>query len=79
MQQAEHVLYPKGGCNDIFVDLCRRDAEREAYIESGVSQQITDLLSQNLRVCLLVPKDAVPCDLDRLCTENNSPLIPCLG
>ena len=78
MQQAEHVLYPKG-CNDIFVDLCRRDAEREAYLESGVNQQITELLSQNLRVCLLVPKNTVPCDLEKLCVENNSPLIPCLG
>lgn len=78
MQQAEYVLYPKG-CNDIFVDLCRRDAERAAYIEVDVCEQITNLLSQGLRVCVLIPKDSSPSNLTKTCLDNNSVIIPCLG
>ncbi|MGF1729450.1 NAD(P)-dependent oxidoreductase [Photobacterium kasasachensis] len=78
MQQAEYVLYPKGN-NDIFVDLCRRDAEREMYEESSLKPQISTLLAKDLRVCLLVPKQAAPCGLDAICDEYNCSLIPCLG
>ncbi|MCW8329328.1 siroheme synthase [Photobacterium sp. SDRW27] len=88
MQQAEYVLYPKGR-NDIFVDLCRRDAERDEYIDSDIKSKALTLLAQEMRVCILLPKEA-PTDLSTLYAELNNEqdndqgyeqdvFIPCVG
>ena len=59
MQQAEYVLYC-GACPEIFVDLCRRDAEREQVPQQQLFQKASSLVKQNVRVCILSPVSPTP-------------------
>lgn len=52
MQQAEYVLYSHD-CPDIFVDLCRRDAERELVQSHELIEKAVDLAKQDIRACVL--------------------------
>ncbi|MFA0233205.1 NAD(P)-dependent oxidoreductase, partial [Vibrio sp. 10N.261.45.A7] len=52
MQEAELVLSPSD-CPFEFVDLCRRDAEREGYANSvELSTKLEQARSEKLRVCV---------------------------
>lgn len=55
MQQAELVLY-RDGCPFSFIDLCRRDAEREGF-KDGVelSLKLENAKTERLRIVVLVP------------------------
>ncbi|RBW65940.1 siroheme synthase [Vibrionales bacterium C3R12] len=56
MQQAELILYPKA-CPYDFIDLSRRDAEREQYATAAdLSERIAKAKQDNLRICVFVPK-----------------------
>jgi len=56
MQQAELILYPKA-CPYDFIDLSRRDAEREEYATAAdLSERIAKAKQDNLRICVFVPK-----------------------
>jgi precorrin-2 dehydrogenase/sirohydrochlorin ferrochelatase len=56
MQQAELILYPLG-CKEVFVDLCRRDAERYGYKnEEQLIDQIKQSEQKGLRVTVLLKK-----------------------
>ncbi|MDX1302067.1 NAD(P)-dependent oxidoreductase [Photobacterium sp.] len=77
MQQSDVVLYPEGS-NDIFVDLCRRDADREPYIPETLQNQVHALLNEGLRVCVLAPKATHPETLTSLCQEIKGLFIPCI-
>ncbi|OAN18011.1 ferrochelatase [Photobacterium jeanii] len=52
MQQAEYVLYSHD-CPEIFVDLCRRDAERELLQQADLIEKAAVLAEQDIRVCVL--------------------------
>lgn len=55
MQEAELVLYPEQ-CPFSFIDLCRRDAERDTYKDSGeLSTLLEKAKDESLRVCIFVP------------------------
>ncbi|MBF9000406.1 MULTISPECIES: precorrin-2 dehydrogenase/sirohydrochlorin ferrochelatase family protein [Vibrio] len=57
MQQAELVLYPKT-CPFEWVDLCRRDAERELFNDGAqLGQRLAELKQQPVRVCIFVPPE----------------------
>ncbi|KJG39583.1 ferrochelatase [Photobacterium angustum] len=75
MQQSEFVLYPEGK-NDIFVDLCRRDADRESYEHENVIARVRELLNEGMRVCVLAPKDQHRPALKKLCVDRNGILVP---
>ncbi|MEL0607199.1 precorrin-2 dehydrogenase/sirohydrochlorin ferrochelatase family protein [Vibrio echinoideorum] len=63
MQEAELVLSPSD-CPFEFVDLCRRDAERESYDNSGgLSTKLEHARTQNLRVCVFIPPASVEFNL----------------
>ncbi|OED73271.1 ferrochelatase [Vibrio splendidus ZS-139] len=63
MQEAELVLSPSD-CPFEFVDLCRRDAERESYANSGeLSTKLEHARTQNLRVCVFIPPASVEFNL----------------
>ncbi|WP_342607022.1 precorrin-2 dehydrogenase/sirohydrochlorin ferrochelatase family protein [Vibrio tritonius] len=56
MQQAERVLYPKQ-CPFDFIDLCRRDAERELFSdETELSQRLEELKQQEERIVIFIPQ-----------------------
>ncbi len=56
MQQAELVLAPEA-CPFEFVDLCRRDAEREVYNNPAeLSHRLQEAKKEKLRVCVFIPK-----------------------
>ncbi|NRF16057.1 NAD(P)-dependent oxidoreductase [Vibrio coralliilyticus] len=58
MQQAELVFFDKD-CPFEFVDLIRRDAEREEYRDDvGLSERLARAKSENLRVVVLVAPDS---------------------
>lgn len=58
MQQAELVLYAEN-CPDIFVDLCRRDAERFMFeSEEQLLDYIITAQKNGVRVCILVAKNS---------------------
>ncbi|WP_299017964.1 NAD(P)-dependent oxidoreductase [uncultured Photobacterium sp.] len=59
MQQAEYVLYCDA-CPDVFVDLCRRDAEREQVPYQQLFHKASSLEKQNVRVCILSPARPSP-------------------
>ncbi|GLT17983.1 ferrochelatase [Vibrio zhanjiangensis] len=63
MQQAELVLFdPK--CPYEFVDLCRRDAERQEYShEADISEKLIDAKQKNLRVVVFVASETAKYDL----------------
>ncbi|PSU36105.1 precorrin-2 dehydrogenase/sirohydrochlorin ferrochelatase family protein [Photobacterium lutimaris] len=80
MQQAEYVLYPSdAGADDDFVDLCRRDADREPYNDTGnLTSQVQCMLDEGLRVCILAPKDKATEVLKPLEQSFSGLYIPCL-
>lgn len=83
MQQAEFVLYPGcplslDGADDTFVDLCRRDADREPYSEESIKAQVQHQLNQGLRVCVLAPKDQTDNLLKALEEDFKGLYVPCL-
>ncbi|MGF1681530.1 siroheme synthase [Photobacterium minamisatsumaniensis] len=78
MQQAEFVLYPEGN-DDIFVDLCRRDADRTDYNTNNLQAQVQKYLQEGLRVCLLANKqhsEAVLAPFN--IPQRNVQYVPCL-
>jgi precorrin-2 dehydrogenase / sirohydrochlorin ferrochelatase len=77
MQQSEYVLFPETK-DDIFVDLCRRDAERTSYSNETVINQTQSLLKENLRVCVLAPKGTHLESLKALNTSFGGQFVPCL-
>ncbi|KHT64317.1 ferrochelatase [Photobacterium gaetbulicola] len=83
MQQAEFVLYPGNsdsfeGADDAFVDLCRRDADREPFSEETLKAQVQRLLNSGLRVCVLAPKAQAAHLLKPIQKDFNGIYIPCL-
>ncbi|MGF1686764.1 siroheme synthase [Photobacterium japonica] len=56
MQQSEFVLFPEGDSDGIFVDLCRRDADRAPYTVNTLPDQVQQYLNEGLRVCVLADK-----------------------
>ncbi|MCY9826221.1 precorrin-2 dehydrogenase/sirohydrochlorin ferrochelatase family protein [Vibrio chagasii] len=63
MQEAELVLSPKE-CPFEYVDLCRRDAERESYANGGeLSTKLEQAKAENLRVCVFIPPASVEFNL----------------
>ncbi|MGR5062754.1 NAD(P)-dependent oxidoreductase [Photobacterium sp. DNB22_13_2] len=79
MQQAEFVFYPsKTGADDDFVDLCRRDADREPYEDGNLTSQVQSKLNEGLRVCILAPKDKAAEVLKPLEQPFSGLYIPCI-
>ena len=63
MQEAELVLSPSD-CPFEFIDLCRRDAERESYANSGeLSTKLEQARAEKLRVCVFIPPASVEFNL----------------
>ena len=63
MEEAELVL-ASNDCPFEFVDLCRRDAERESYANSGeLSTKLEQARAENLRVCVFIPPASVEFNL----------------
>ncbi|MFA0112848.1 NAD(P)-dependent oxidoreductase [Vibrio sp. 10N.261.46.E11] len=63
MQEAELVLAPSD-CPFEFIDLCRRDAERENYANSGeLSTKLEKARAESLRVCVFIPPASVEFNL----------------
>lgn len=63
MQEAELVLSPKE-CPFDYIDLCRRDAERESFSDSGeLSTKLEKARAENLRVCVFIPPASVEFNL----------------
>ncbi|PSW20277.1 siroheme synthase [Photobacterium sanctipauli] len=77
MQQAEFVLYPERQ-NDIFVDLCRRDADREEYNESNLPVLVDKYLHEGLRVCVLSEKPQANDRFAALKGQHDHHYVPCL-
>lgn len=78
MQQSEFVLYPEGQ-NGIFVDLCRRDAERESYQHQELVLKVEKLIAEGLRVCVLAPKEQHRPAIKRYCAKLGGTFVPCLS
>ncbi len=63
MQEAELVL-SSSDCPFEFIDLCRRDAEREGYTNSGeLSTKLEKARVDRLRVCVFIPTASVEFNL----------------
>ncbi|WP_046224340.1 precorrin-2 dehydrogenase/sirohydrochlorin ferrochelatase family protein [Vibrio sp. ECSMB14106] len=63
MQEAELVL-SSSDCPFEFIDLCRRDAEREGYANSGeLSTKLEKARVDRLRVCVFIPPASVEFNL----------------
>ncbi|CAV18567.1 bifunctional precorrin-2 dehydrogenase/sirohydrochlorin ferrochelatase [Vibrio atlanticus] len=63
MQEAELVLSPID-CPFEFIDLCRRDAERDSYVNSGeLSTKLEQARAEKLRVCVFIPPASVEFNL----------------
>ncbi|MGF1746179.1 NAD(P)-dependent oxidoreductase [Vibrio minamisatsumaniensis] len=63
MQEAELVL-SSSDCPFEFIDLCRRDAERESYVNSGeLSTKLEQARAEKLRVCVFIPPASVEFNL----------------
>ena len=63
MQEAELVLSPID-CPFEFIDLCRRDAERGSYVNSGeLSTKLEQARAEKLRVCVFIPPASVEFNL----------------
>ena len=63
MQEAELVLF-SSDCPFEFIDLCRRDAEREGYANSGeLSTKLEKARVDRLRVCVFIPPASVEFNL----------------
>ena len=63
MQEADLVLSPKE-CPFDYIDLCRRDAERESFSDSGeLSTKLEKARAENFRVCVFIPPASVEFNL----------------
>ncbi|MDO6581834.1 NAD(P)-dependent oxidoreductase [Photobacterium sp. 2_MG-2023] len=78
MQQAEMVLYTDEVSQAGFIDLCRRDADREACSEENLLQKADALLSQAVRVCILVRKGRTSASLSAFCQQHKGEVLPSL-
>ncbi|HIF9314066.1 TPA: NAD(P)-dependent oxidoreductase [Photobacterium damselae] len=58
MQQAELVLFATT-TPDIFIDLCRRDADRQSFIDGHDLVKLLDNREKSQRICLLTPDKTV--------------------
>ncbi|GAL03055.1 siroheme synthase [Photobacterium aphoticum] len=56
MQQSEFVLFPSGKDDGIFLDLCRRDADRAPYTPRTLNRLVKQYIDEGLRVCVLADK-----------------------
>lgn len=66
MQESELVLYP-ASCPFEFVDLCRRDAEREQFQDTNhLASLIKQAQSDKQRVCIFIEKDSTSIELKLL-------------
>ncbi|WP_163919975.1 bifunctional precorrin-2 dehydrogenase/sirohydrochlorin ferrochelatase [Photobacterium sp. Alg240-V54] len=78
MQQSEHVLY-HDDVAEVFVDLCRRDADRERCDYNNVQTLTDKLVQQGVRVCILATKDNHRPAIKHYCTHNEGIFVPILG
>ncbi|OBU15495.1 bifunctional precorrin-2 dehydrogenase/sirohydrochlorin ferrochelatase [Photobacterium aquimaris] len=78
MQQSEHVLY-HDDVAEVFVDLCRRDADRERCDYNNVQTLTDKLVQQGVRVCVLATKDNHRPAIKNYCTHNKGIFVPILG
>ncbi|MGF1723681.1 NAD(P)-dependent oxidoreductase [Photobacterium nomapromontoriensis] len=77
MQQAECILYPDDP-DSIFVELCRRDADRAHYAIDTLEQQVESLLSQGIRVCILANKQKASSSLRPLSKVEYAEYMECV-
>ncbi|PSV17403.1 siroheme synthase [Photobacterium kishitanii] len=75
MQQSEYVLY-HDDVADVFVDLCRRDADRERCNYTNIQTLTESLVKQGIRVCVLATKDNHRPGLKKYCTHHNGIFVP---
>lgn len=78
MQQSEYVLY-HDDVADVFVDLCRRDADRERCNHTNIQTLTENLVQQGARVCVLATKDNHRPRLKKYCTQHNGIFVPIFG
>ncbi|QUJ70352.1 siroheme synthase (plasmid) [Photobacterium sp. GJ3] len=76
MQQAEMVLYTNEHSQAVFIDLCRRDADRAHVTTELLAEKAGQLLDQSVRVCVLIEKGMVPESLIQLCRQHEGELVP---
>ncbi|WP_153447070.1 precorrin-2 dehydrogenase/sirohydrochlorin ferrochelatase family protein [Vibrio algicola] len=70
MQQSELVLYPQD-CPFGFIDLCRRDADREQYDNNAqLAAQLQQAKIDQRRICVFIPKNCLDNEL-KLMKGNN--------
>ena len=75
MQQSEYILY-HDDVADIFIDLCRRDADRERCDHNNIQILTEALIQQGLRVCVLATKDNHRPRLKNYCTHHEGIFVP---
>lgn len=57
LQQADRVLHPQQ-CPSAIMDLCRRDAEREVFVEPGaLGSRLQEDYDETEHLCILVPEE----------------------
>ncbi|SMY34589.1 precorrin-2 dehydrogenase/sirohydrochlorin ferrochelatase family protein [Photobacterium andalusiense] len=78
MQQSEHVLY-HNDVAEVFVDLCRRDADRERCDYNNVQTLTDKLVQQGVRVCVLATKDNHRPAIKNYCMHHKGIFVPILG
>ena len=78
MQQSEHVLY-HDDVADVFVDLCRRDANRERCNHINIHALTDELVQKGVRVCILATKDNHRPALKKYCTQHEGIFVPNFG
>ncbi|MCD9494143.1 precorrin-2 dehydrogenase/sirohydrochlorin ferrochelatase family protein [Photobacterium carnosum] len=78
MQQSEYILY-HDDVADVFIDLCRRDADRERCDHKNIQALTENLMQQGIRVCILATKDNHrPC-IRKYCASHNGIFVPIFG
>ncbi|MEJ2764901.1 siroheme synthase [Photobacterium sp. MCCC 1A19761] len=78
MQQAEYVLYPQASAQS-FIELCRRDAERDNYEPDTLVNQISQWMQEDYRVCVLLPKPISDQMAASLAEQFQGIFVPCVG
>ena len=78
MQQSEYVLY-HDDVADVFIDLCRRDADRERCDHKNIQALTENLVQQGVRVCILATKDNHRPGIKKYCTSHNGIFVPIFG
>lgn len=78
MQQAEYVLYPHES-PQAFIELCRRDAERDTYKPETLLNQVNQWVQQDYRVCVLLPKPLSKQIAGSLPKQFQGVFVPCVG